>query len=55
MLPADLASFSPEINGAAIEVRICAEDPSHNYRPCTGEGGYAKLSARKRSARPHGP
>ncbi|KAI3425770.1 hypothetical protein D9Q98_007745 [Chlorella vulgaris] len=35
-LPSDLAAFTPTINGAAIEVRICAEDPAHNYRPCTG-------------------
>lgn len=25
--------------GQAIEVRICAEDPAHNYRPCTGTLG----------------
>ena len=38
-LPADLASFQPTIIGHAIEVRICAEDPAHNYRPCTGGAG----------------
>lgn len=36
LLPTDITSFSPGINGHAIEVRICAEDPSHDYRPCTG-------------------
>jgi urea carboxylase len=35
-LPSDLSAFSPGINGAAIEVRVCAEDPAHGYRPCTG-------------------
>lgn len=35
-LPEDLATFLPTIQGHAIEVRICAEDPAHNYRPCTG-------------------
>jgi urea carboxylase len=37
LLPADLAGYpSPEPHGAAVEVRVCAEDPSHDYRPCTG-------------------
>jgi biotin carboxylase len=35
-LPADLASYQPAMVGHAIEVRICAEDPAHGYRPCTG-------------------
>lgn len=35
-LPSDLATYKPSINGSAIEVRICAEDPAHSYRPCTG-------------------
>ena len=36
-LPAEgLAAFQPTINGHAIEARICAEDPAHSYRPCTG-------------------
>lgn len=35
-LPSDLPSYQPAMVGQAIEVRICAEDPAHNYRPCTG-------------------
>ncbi|KAL4418864.1 hypothetical protein ABPG77_002620, partial [Micractinium sp. CCAP 211/92] len=38
-LPVDLASYQPAMAGQAIEVRICAEDPAHNYRPCTGTLG----------------
>ena len=38
-LPSDLASFKPTINGAAIEVRLCAEDPAHGFRPASGEWG----------------
>ncbi|PSC69627.1 urea carboxylase [Micractinium conductrix] len=40
-LPADLASYQPAMVGQAIEVRICAEDPAHGYRPCTGILGLA--------------
>jgi urea carboxylase len=37
LLPADLAAYAPpEPDGAAIEARVCAEDPAHDYRPCTG-------------------
>lgn len=38
-LPPDLATYQPCMAGQAIEVRICAEDPAHNYRPCTGTLG----------------
>lgn len=38
-LPADLATYQTAMVGQAIEVRICAEDPAHNYRPCTGTLG----------------
>lgn len=44
-LPADLASFKPPINGHAIEVRICAEDPTHNYRPCTGAPAFSSTAS----------
>ena len=39
LLPKDLSSFNPEPKGHAIEVRVCAEDPAHDYRPCTGTLG----------------
>lgn len=35
-MPANLSTYVPALNGHAIELRICAEDPGHNYRPCTG-------------------
>jgi urea carboxylase len=43
-LPDDLEALELGINGAAIEVRICAEDPAHGYRPCTGELAACCLS-----------
>jgi urea carboxylase len=40
ILPSNLGAFpSPSPNGQAIEVRVCAEDPAHDYRPCTGTLG----------------
>ena len=36
LLPENLADFTPTLSGHAIEVRVCAEDPTHDYRPCTG-------------------
>lgn len=34
-----------KIHGHAIEVRLCAEDPAHDYRPAIGTLNYFKLPA----------
>lgn len=39
VLPTDLAAIDIEPTGHAIEVRVCAEDPANDYRPCTGTLG----------------
>ena len=36
LLPKDISNLSLDLHGSAIEVRICAEDPAHGYRPCAG-------------------
>lgn len=42
-LPSCLKEFGhPEPRGHAIEVRLCAEDPTHEFRPCTGTLGLVK-------------
>lgn len=43
ILPTPLSSVAtPTPNGHAIEVRVCAEDPAHDYRPCTGVLGEVR-------------
>ena len=33
----------PEVRGCAIECRICAEEPDHDFRPATGRIGVVRL------------
>jgi len=35
----------PAVRGAAIECRICAEEPEHDFRPATGRIGLMRLPA----------
>jgi propionyl-CoA carboxylase alpha chain/3-methylcrotonyl-CoA carboxylase alpha subunit/acetyl-CoA/propionyl-CoA carboxylase biotin carboxyl carrier protein len=35
----------PALRGAAIECRICAEEPDHDFRPATGRIGLLRLPA----------
>jgi urea carboxylase len=44
-LPEFRLSKDREPSGHAIECRICAEDPAHDYRPCTGTIGEVSWPA----------
>jgi len=41
--PPDLAAYRPAPRGHAIQVRIYAEDPAHNFRPSSGLLSYVTL------------